>query len=64
MRNTRKEVEAQLLGQIYPAIGIDRPENHDDIVEFIVDDVEATADPIEWHSGDVAIGFRRFIESK
>ena len=63
MRNLRKEVETQLLGDIYPAIGIDKPSNHDDIVEFIVNDVEVTADPVVWHSGDIAIGFRRFIES-
>lgn len=63
MRNLRKEVETQLLGEIYPAIGIDKPSNHDDIVEFIFHDVEVTADPVDWHSGDIAIGFRRFIES-
>lgn len=63
MRNLRKEIETQLLGDIYPAIGIDKPSNHDDIVEFIVNDVEVTADPVEWHSGDISIGFRRFIES-
>jgi len=63
MRNLRKEVETQLLGEIYPAIGIDKPSNHDDIVEFIVNDVEVAADPEEWHSGDISIGFRRFIES-
>lgn len=63
MRNTRKEVETQLLGEIYPAIGIDKPENHNDIIEFIMDDLIATADPIDWHSGDVSIGFRRFIEN-
>ena len=63
MRNLRKEVETQLLGEIYPAIGIDKPSNHDDIVEFIVNDVEVTADQVDWHSGDISIGFRRFIES-
>jgi hypothetical protein len=63
MRNLRKEVETQLLGEIYPAIGINKPSNHDDIVEFIVNDVEVTADPVDWHSGDISIGFRRFIES-
>jgi peptidyl-tRNA hydrolase len=63
MRDIQKEVENQLLGEIYLAIGIDKPSNHDDIVEFIVNDVEKTADPEEWHSGDIAIGFRRFIES-
>jgi len=39
MRNIRKEVEIQLLGEIYSAIGIDKPENHEDIVDFIVEDV-------------------------
>ena len=63
MRNLRKEIETQLLGDIYPAIGIDKPSNHDDIVEFIFHDVEVTADPEDWHSGDISIGFRRFIES-
>jgi len=63
MRNTKKEVEAQLLADIYPVIGIDRPKNHDDIVEFIMDDLEAAADPDSWHSGDVSIAFRRFLES-
>ena len=63
MSNLRKEVEAHLLGHIYTAIGIDKPSNHDDIVEFIVNDVEVAADPVDWHSGDIAIGFRRFIES-
>ena len=63
MRNLRKEVETQLLGEIYPTIGIDKPENHDDIVEFIFHDVEVTADPENWNSRDIAIGFRRFIES-
>jgi hypothetical protein len=52
-----------LLENIYLTIGIDKPSNHDNIVEFIVNDVEVSADPINWHSGDIAIGFRRFIES-
>lgn len=56
-------VSSTLLGTIYPAIGIDKPENHDDIVDFIVDDIKATADPEEWHSGDISIAFRRFLES-
>jgi len=63
MRDLRKEIESQLLGDIYPAIGIDKPSNHDDIVEFIFHDVDVTADPVDWHSGDISIGFRRFIES-
>lgn len=60
----RKFVKEYLLGTIYPAIGIDKPENHDEIVEFIVDDVKETAHLKDWHSGDVSIAFRRFLESK
>ncbi len=63
MSDLRNEVETQLLEEIYPTIGIDKPSNHDNIVEFIVNDVEVAADPVEWHSGDISIGFRRFIES-
>jgi hypothetical protein len=62
-REIRREVEQQLVLNIYPSIGIDKPENHDSIVDFIVDDVKTTADPEEWHSGDISIGFRRFLES-
>ena len=43
-------------------IGIDRPANHDVIVEFIHDDVQSAADPILYHSGDMDIAFRRFLE--
>ena len=50
------------LWNIYKAIGIDRPENHEDILDFVVNDVIETADPENWHSGDVAIAFRRWVE--
>jgi len=59
-----KFINNYLIGTTYPAIGIDKPENHDSIVEFIVEDVKETADPKDWHSGDVDIAFRRFLESK
>lgn len=55
------EVETHLYN-IYKAIGIDRPENHEDILDFVVNDVIETAEPMNWHSGDVAIAFRRWIE--
>lgn len=59
----REDVDAQLF-QIYNEIGIDKPENHDKIVDFIAIDVQGAADHDEWHSGDVATAFRRFLESK
>lgn len=50
------------LGEQFVHIGMDRPSNMDKIVKFIVDDVEASADPVDYHSGDFGIAFRRFIE--
>ena len=59
----KAEIEGMLIN-IYMTIGIDRPENHDNILDFIVNDVQETADPENWHSGDVAIAFRRWIEAQ
>jgi hypothetical protein len=60
----KKEIELHLLGRVYPNIGIDKPSNHDEIVEFIVNDVKESASAEHCQSGDIAIGFRRFIENK
>lgn len=60
-RDMKVEVKVY-LAQLFSSIGIDRPSNHDDIFDFIVNDVSEVADPINYHSGDMAIAFRRFIE--
>lgn len=52
------------LRHIYLSIGIDTPSNHEEILNFVADDVMETADPLNWHSGDVAIAFRRWIEAQ
>lgn len=59
----RKLIERLVL-DIIQRIGIDKPENFDDIVDFCLQDVRETADSENWHSGDVDIAFRRFIESR
>ena len=60
-----KQVEiASMLIDIFDRINIDIPSNFDDISEFIYNDVCETADENDWHDGDVAIAFRRWIESK
>jgi len=64
IKEIRTEVENLLVTTIYCVIGMDRPSNHDEIVDFIAQDILETADPNEWHSGDVAIGFRRWIEAQ
>ena len=63
MAEKRKEVEF-FLGRIFDRICIDRPSNFDDILEFVFDDVNETADAENWHDGDVAIAFRRWIEEQ
>lgn len=57
----RKEIE-QYLRLLWLKIGIDQPSNNDEIVKFIYNDVNDTADPVFYHSGDLDIAFRRFIE--
>lgn len=60
----KKHIEVMLTA-IYMRIGIDRPSNHDHIIDFIVNDVVETR--IEgddsFTSEDVNIAFRRFLES-
>jgi hypothetical protein len=56
-----KEITEMLI-DIFDRINIDTPSNFDDILEFVVEDVEETADKENWHDGDVAIAFRRWIE--
>lgn len=59
----KDEIEKQFI-DIVTQIGMDIPSNFEDIVQFIYEDVCETADPDNWSVGDVAIGFRRWIESK
>lgn len=62
--NTKKKDEVErMLIVIYSKIGIDVPSNHEDITQYCFEDVCETADPDNWHDGDVAIAFRRWIES-
>ena len=56
-----EEITSMLI-DIFDRINIDTPNNFDDILEFVVEDVEETADKENWHDGDVAIAFRRWIE--
>lgn len=50
------------LKLIYQKIGIDTPRNHDKILDFVYSDVNDCADKEDWHSGDVAIAFSRFLQ--
>ena len=59
----REEITSMLI-DIFDKINIDTTINFDDILEFVVEDVEETADKKNWHDGDVAIAFRRWIENQ
>lgn len=60
---TKKEEITSLLIDIFDRINIDTPSNFDNILKFVYDDVCESADKKDWHDGDVAIAFRRWIES-
>ena len=62
MWTNNKNVIELILFDIYTRIGIDTPSNHNDILQYCYEDVCECADPKDWHSGDVAIAFRRWIE--
>jgi hypothetical protein len=63
--NTKKKDEIEsLLIDIFDRIGIEVPSNHEDITQFVFEDVCDTADPVNWNNDDVAIGFRRWIEAQ
>ena len=55
------DIESVLI-EMFASIGLDKPENFEVIVQDVYEDVCETADPENWHDGDVTIGFRRWIE--
>lgn len=61
---SKKDLIERMLIEMWRSIGMDIPDNHENIVQDCYEDVCETADPVEWHSGDVAIAFRRWIEAQ
>ena len=60
----KKDAIETMLVDIWTSIGMDIPNNFEDIVQFCYEDVCDTADAENWHSGDVVIAFRRWIEGE
>lgn len=58
----RDRVDSILRDILIFSVRMDLPSNYDDILDFICNDIKETADIENWHSGDVIIAFRRFIE--
>jgi hypothetical protein len=59
----KNEIQGLII-DIFDRINIDIPSNIDDITQFCYDDVCDKADEVNWSDGDVAIAFRRWIESQ
>jgi len=59
----KKEVR-ELVCEIFTKIGLDLPNNIDDIVKYCISDVEDTADQSDWSDSDVHIAFRRWCEGE
>jgi hypothetical protein len=60
----KKDAIETMLINMWASLGMDIPNNYEDIVQYCYEDVCETADPENWHSGDVAIAFRRWIEDQ
>lgn len=60
----KKDEVERLFIDLVASIGMDIPENFEDIVQFIYEDILDTADDENWNNSDVVIGFRRWIESQ
>jgi hypothetical protein len=59
----KDEIERILINK-WACIGMDIPDNYEDIVQDCYEDVCETADPIDWNDADVIIAFRRWVESQ
>lgn len=59
-----QEYIANYFLQLLAGMGMDKPHNFDEIVDYIVNDMEETTEPNDWNTDDIIIGFRRWIESQ
>lgn len=59
----KDEIERMLIEK-WKQLGMGIPDNFETVVQFCYEDVCETADPENWHDGDIAIAFRRWIEAQ
>lgn len=62
-KNTKHNI-GRILLNIWSEIGMNIPENNEEIVQYVFEDVKETSDFPNYSDGDVMIGLRRWIESK
>ncbi len=61
-REFTTEISNELMN-IYLLLGIDKPINHEDIIQFVSEDVEASTNAETHTSENIKIAFRRLIET-
>ncbi len=59
-----KDAVEKELFNLFTRIGMSIPENYEDIVQFIYEDILDNADVSKWNLNNVVNGFRRWIESE
>jgi len=52
-----------VLNSMISQMGMDKPENYDETIAYMVNDVIETADPDEPNDSDFTSAFRRYLES-
>lgn len=62
-REMKDDVESIFIN-LMDRMEMNIPDNCEDIVQYIYEDILETEDPINWSEDDVVIGFRRWIESR
>lgn len=63
IKEMRLSIQSILI-MLFNNMGMNAPQNIEEITDFVMEDVQECADPNDWHSGDVAIAFRRWIEAQ
>jgi hypothetical protein len=58
----KDEIEKRFINLI-TKINMDIPDNYEDIVQYIYEDVCETADKVNWNDNNIVIGFKKWIES-
>lgn len=67
IKSERQQISDEItavFSKIISEMGMDEPENFEKIAHYIIKDILETADIDKWSTGDVIIGFRRWIESR
>jgi len=64
LQASKKDEIENILISMWAKLGMDSPNNYEDIVQYCFEDVCDTADEHNWSDGDVVTAFRRWVEGE